>query len=94
MAQLVGFLATMCRLHPAQEALLHLVNLATPEVGQGQAGAALRHLHLVIDGNSEREGAFKQWDACWEIIATYQQIPHDPMGHRLQASIPELSGQF
>ena len=63
MAQLVGLLATMGQFYPAQEALLHLVNPATPEVGHGQAGAALRRFRRVIDGNRQREGAFKQRNA-------------------------------
>src|SRR6266516_5963329 len=35
-AQLVGLLATACKLHPVQKTLLHLVKLTTPEVGHGQ----------------------------------------------------------
>src|SRR5439155_17341417 len=62
MAQLIGLLATMGQFYPAQEALLHLVNPATPEVGHGQASEALRRFRRIIGGNREREGAFKQWN--------------------------------
>src|SRR5205823_12894796 len=71
MAQLVGLLATMGQLYTALKALLHLINLTTPEVGHGLAGAALRRFRRIIGGKRQREGAFKQRNAFRELIAAH-----------------------
>ena len=58
-AQPVRLLATMGQFYPAQEALLHLVKPATPEVGHSQAGIALLCFRRIIGGNRKLESAFK-----------------------------------
>ncbi len=93
-AQLVRLLATVDQFYPAQEALLHLVKPATPEVGHSQAGAALLRFRRIIGGNRKLEGAFKQRNAFGEFIAAHQQVSHNPVSHRFETAFPKLASQF